>query len=88
MQALFKFGLVFLGGVVLGSMAKKGMAGAGIAGFRPAATDLLSRGLDVKECVMSKVEILKETVEDLVAEAQSASEQRKMEQEQELKEKK
>ncbi len=79
MQAFLKFGLVFLGGVVLGSMVKKGVPSA--EGFRPAATDLLSRGLDAKDCVMSKVEILKETMEDLVAEAQSASEKRKAQQE-------
>ncbi len=78
MNGLLKFGLVFLGGAILGALAKETMASNGL---RPAAANLLSRGMDVKDCVMSKVETLKETVEDFVAEAQDASEKRKEDQE-------
>ncbi len=79
MNGLWKFGLVFLGGLILGSVAKKA---ATCEGFRPVASNLLSKGMDAKECVMSKVEILKENVQDFVAEAQSASEKRKASNEQ------
>ncbi len=75
MNGFLKFGLVFLGGVVLGAISKEALTGNG--GLRPAAANLLSRGMDAKDCVMGKVETLKETVEDLVAEAQDASEKRK-----------
>ncbi len=77
MQGFFRFGLVFLGGVVVGAMAKQALSGNTC--LRPMAADLLSRGMDAKDCVMSKVETLKETVEDLVAEAQNTSEKRKTE---------
>lgn len=49
----------------------------GKVNFKPLATDLLSRGIDVKDALMSKVEALKEDVEDLTAEARQASEKRK-----------
>ncbi len=79
MNGFLKFGLVFLGGLVLGIAAKQV---TNCSGLRPAAADLLSKGLDVKDCVMAKVETLKEGVEDLVAEAQNASEKRKVDNEQ------
>ncbi len=79
MQGFLRFGLVFLGGLVVGAVAKQALSGNN--GIRPMATDLLSRGMDAKDCVMGKVETLKETVEDFVAEAQSASEKRKTKQE-------
>ncbi len=79
MQGFLRFGLIFLGGVVVGAVAKQALSGN--SNLRPMAADLLSRGMDAKDCVMGKVETLKETVEDLVAEAQSSSEKRKAEQE-------
>ncbi len=75
MQGLLRFGLVFLGGIVVGAVAKQALSNNN--NLRPMATDLLSRGMDAKDCVMSKVETLKETVEDFVAEAQNTSEKRK-----------
>ena len=76
MNAGMKCGLWFLGGIVLGAL---GVAAAskGGAHLKPLAADLLSRGMDVKDAVMTKVETAKENVEDLVAEAKHASEQRK-----------
>ncbi len=79
MQGFLRFGLVFLGGMVAGAIAKQALSGNTC--IRPMATDLLSRGMDAKDCVMGKVETLKETVEDFVAEAQSTSEKRKTKQE-------
>ena len=45
--------------------------------FKPLATDLLSRGMDAKDALLSKVESIKEDVEDLTAEARLAAEKRK-----------
>ncbi len=75
MQGFLKFGLVFLGGAILGALAKHTVDNN--EGLRTATTNLLSRGIDMKDCVMSKVETLKETAQDLVAEAQNTSEKRK-----------
>ncbi len=75
MYGLLRFGLVFLGGAALGAMAATCTARKD--GVRPLAAELLSRGMDVKDCVMGKVETLKENVEDLVAEAQHSSEKRR-----------
>lgn len=45
--------------------------------LKPVAADLISRGMDVKDALMSKVEAVKEDMEDLAAEARQASEKRK-----------
>ncbi len=45
--------------------------------IKPLAADLLSRGMDVKDAVLAKVETVKENVDDMVAEAREASEKRK-----------
>ena len=44
---------------------------------KPLATDLISRGLEVKDAVLAKADAVREDVEDMVAEARAASEQRK-----------
>lgn len=72
----FKFGLVFLGGIALGALGAVAVS-RGKLDFKPLATDLLSRGMDVRDVLMSKVEAVKEDVEDLTAEARLASEKRK-----------
>ncbi len=74
MNGLWKFGLVFLGGLVFGSVIKNA---ASSGSLRPAASRILGKGLEAKECVMAKVETLKENVQDFVAEAQSSAEKRK-----------
>lgn len=76
MNENFKYGLYFLGGLALGALGAMAAKNTG-TGLKPVAADLLSRGMDVKDAVMNKVETIKENVEDLVAEAQHASEQRK-----------
>ena len=77
MNEYLRYGLIFVGGLVVGAMAKQAI-GENHA-LREAATNLLSRGMDIKDCVMSKVELIKESAEDMMAEAQSASEKRKSE---------
>lgn len=71
-----KYGLWFLGGVTLGVIGAVAVS-RGKLDFKPLATDLLSRGMDVKDALLSKVESLKEDVEDLTAEARLAAEKRK-----------
>lgn len=71
-----KFGLFFLGGIALGALGAVA-ASRGKLDFKPLATDLMSRGMDVKDALMRKVEAVKEDVEDLTAEARLASEKRK-----------
>lgn len=71
-----KCGLWFLGGVTLGVIGAVAVS-RGKLDFKPLATDLLSRGMDVKDALLSKVESIKEDVEDLTAEARLAAEKRK-----------
>ncbi|WP_302413136.1 hypothetical protein [uncultured Desulfovibrio sp.] len=72
----WKYALWFVGGVVVGAVGAVAVS-RGKVNFKPLATDLLSRGIDVKDALMSKVEALKEDVEDLTAEARQTSEKRK-----------
>lgn len=76
MNTGLKCGLWFLGGLIVGAV---GVAAASRAkfDFKPLATDLISRGIDVKDALLTKVEALKEDVEDLTAEARMASDKRK-----------
>jgi site-specific DNA-adenine methylase len=75
MDAL-KYALIFAGGVAVGVWGAKAVSDGKID-FRPLATTLVSRGMDVKEALLNKMETLKEDVEDLAAEARLAAEKRK-----------
>lgn len=74
MNDYVKYGLFFAGGLALGLL---GTAVLGRNGVKPLATDLLSRGLDLKDAVMGTVDTLREGAQDLLAEAQQAAEQRR-----------
>lgn len=76
MNENFKYGLYFLGGLAVGALGAVAVS-RGSVNMKPLATDLLSRSMDVKDCVLSKVETVKEGLEDMVAEAHQAAEQRK-----------
>ena len=76
MNENMKYGLFFLGGLALGALGAVAVS-KGKLDFKPLATDLLSRGMDVKDALLSKVEAIKEDVEDLTAEARLAAEKRK-----------
>lgn len=80
MNENLKYGLIFLGGLAAGALGAVAVS-RGNVNLRPIAADLLSRGMNVKDCMMSKMETVKEEVEDLVAEAQHAAEKRKEQQE-------
>ena len=71
-----KFGLWFLGGVALGALGTVALS-KGKLDIKPVAADLLSRGMDVKDALMGKVEAVKEDMEDLAAQARQASDKRK-----------
>lgn len=76
MNENLKFGLYFLGGLAVGALGAVAVS-RGSVNIKPVAADLLSRGMDMKDAVMGKVETVKEGMEDLMAEAQHAAEQRK-----------
>ena len=76
MNETWKAVLLFLGGVAVGAVGAAAIS-KNKEQLKPLAADLLSRGIDVKDAVMGKVESVKENMEDLLAEAQHASEQRK-----------
>lgn len=80
MNENLKYGLFFLGGVALGAVGAVAVS-RGKLDLKPFATELVSRGLDVKDAIMAKAETVREDMEDLVAEAQHVSEQRKAQQE-------
>lgn len=68
MNSGIKFGLFFLGGIALGALGAVALS-KGKLNLKPVAADLISRGMDVKDALMSKVEAVKEDMEDLAAEA-------------------
>ena len=76
MNSIFKYGLVFLGGLVVGALGSAAVK-RGSLDFKPLATDLISRGMDVKDALLSKVEAVKEDMQDLAAEARAKAEGRK-----------
>lgn len=76
MNENFKYGLFFLGGVALGAVGAVAVS-RGKLDLKPFATELVSRGLDARDALMAKAETVRENVEDMVAEAQAVSEQRR-----------
>ena len=71
-----KYALIFLGGALFGGLAQAALRRSNI-NLKPMAADLLSRGMDVKDAVLAKVETVKENMDDMVAEARHAAEQRR-----------
>ena len=76
MNSNLKYGLFFLGGVALGAIGAVAVS-RGRLDLKPLAADLISRGLEVKDAVLAKADAVREDVDDMVAEARAASEQRK-----------
>ncbi len=76
MNSFIKYGLVFLGGLAVGVLGASA-ARRGSLNLKPLATDLISRGLDVKDALLSKVEAVREDMQDLAAEARAKAEDRK-----------
>lgn len=59
MNENMKYGLFFLGGLALGAIGAVAVS-KGKLDLKPMAADLLSRGMDVKDAVLAKVETVKE----------------------------
>ena len=76
MNENMKYALFLLGGIAVGAIGAVAVS-KGKLDLKPLAADLISRGLDVKDAMLSKVETAKENMDDLIAEARFASEQRK-----------
>ena len=70
MNETTKYGLFFLGGVVLGALGAVAVT-RGKLDVKPLATDLLSAGIDLKEKALSAVESAKEDIADAVAQVKS-----------------
>ena len=77
MNENLKYGLFFLGGAALGALGAVAVS-RGKLDLKPFATELLSRGLDARDALLTKAETVRESVEDMVAEAKAASDQRKV----------
>ena len=76
MNKNLKYGLFFLGGIALGALGTVAVS-KGKLDIKPLATDLLSRGMDIKDAMMAKVETVRENMDDMVAEARNVAEQRR-----------
>ena len=72
-----KYGLFFLGGVVVGALGAVAIT-RGKLNVKPLAADLLSTGLDLRDKVMAGVEDVKEDLADVMAEAEVKSQERKL----------
>lgn len=72
-----KYGLFFLGGVVVGALGAVSIT-RGKLNVKPLAADLLSTGLDLRDKVMAGVEGVKEDLADVMAEAEVKSQERKL----------
>ena len=76
MNENLKYGLFFLGGAALGALGAVAVS-RGKLDLKPFASELVSRGLDVRDALLAKAETVRENMEDVVAEAQAVSEQRR-----------
>jgi len=77
MKNTTKYGLFFLGGVVVGALGAVAIT-RGKLNVKPLAADLLSTGLDLRDKVMAGVEGVKEDLADVMAEAEVKSQERKL----------
>lgn len=71
-----KLGLFFLGGLAVGALGAIALS-RGKLDIKPLASEIVSRGMDVKDAVMGKVESFKEDLQDIAAEARQKQEDRK-----------
>ena len=75
MNDALKNGLFLAAGVALGALGAVAL-GKGKFSIRPAMTDLVSHGLDLKEKTAAVLDRAKENIEDIMAEAKHAKETR------------
>ncbi|MBQ9536425.1 MAG: hypothetical protein IJU79_01395 [Desulfovibrionaceae bacterium] len=75
MTDVLKYGLVLLAGVALGAVGAIAVS-KGKLDLKPVASDLLSRGISVKDAILGKVETLKEDIEDMAAAARQKADKK------------
>ncbi|MBR3664545.1 MAG: hypothetical protein IKN64_07810 [Desulfovibrio sp.] len=73
-----KYGLFLVAGIALGALGAVAVS-KGKLDLRPMASDLMSRGMDVKDAILGKFEAVKEDLEDMAAAARQKSDKRKAE---------
>jgi hypothetical protein len=71
-----KYGLIFLGGLVVGALGATAISRGNLR-VKPLLSDVLAGGMELKDKVMAGVEGIREDMADVVADAQVKSEQRK-----------
>lgn len=76
MNETTKYGLIFLGGLVVGALGAVAVS-RGKLNVKPLASELLSGGMQLRDKIMSGVEGVKEDLEDVVAEAQVKAAERR-----------
>ena len=76
-REVVKCGLFLLGGIAIGAIGATVVSRGKLKGIKPIASDLLSRGYDVRE----KVDAAREDISDVLAEAQAKSEERRSDKE-------
>ena len=76
MNSVFKYGLVFLGGLVVGALGASAVK-RGSLDLKPLATDLITGGRRVEDERRSRWEPDKEKIKDLAAEARAKAEDRR-----------
>lgn len=69
---MYRYALYFLGGLAVGVVGAAALSKCNIE-VKPIATGLLSKTMDIKDAVVAKLEIAKENLEDVVAEARNTS---------------
>mgnify|MGYP000047703492 FL=1 len=80
-REVVKCGLFLLGGIAIGAIGATVVSRGKLKGIKPIASDLLSRGYDVREKVLEKVDAAREDISDVLAEAQAKSEERRSDKE-------
>ncbi|MBQ7584644.1 MAG: hypothetical protein IJU40_00140 [Desulfovibrionaceae bacterium] len=72
MGDFLKYGLIFLGGAAVGALGMKALGNEKF-NFKPFASDLISRGINVKDAIVGKIETLKEDLDDIAAAAKQSA---------------
>ena len=80
-REVVKCGLFLHGGIAIGAIGATVVSRGKLKGIKPIASDLLSRGYDVREKVLEKVDAAREDISDVLAEAQAKSEARRSDKE-------
>lgn len=76
MNETTKYGLFFVGGVLVGALGAVALT-RGKLDVKPLATDLLSSGIDLKDKLMAGCDGIREDLADVMAEAEVKAQERR-----------